>query len=562
MPASKRKAKKITIEPKKSSNAGQHICSFFIICSFSAVFLLHLLSIVYLPFLHHDVAGYLTAGQMLVGGARPYVDIIDTNFPMIMYISAIPAWISSLTHAPLATAGIVFFFCTVLFTMLFFVKILKIAFPELAWQQLLFVCTAWLYSSCFTYWFFNFGQREQLIFLFLAPFFVLRHARYAQVRVPLYLSTLIALIAFCGVAIKPFYILPILAVELLHALAYRRFLKPLLSPETRAFVFAGIVYLAHFYFFAGMSAFYDYWLGFMMRGYIRGTAYAIGAESSMQLLQQKHFIYAYCGVAAVLSLLILYNRRSLFLLATCFGWFACVTVGFFIGQKKGWPYHLLPFYCSCYMGGALLCLACRKSFDKIKGAYMPVLAAAAVIMVLSACPMPFMVLRAALVNAPFHFEKNELVKTIESLTGPDDGVLFLDTATRPGFPALTYAGRKLGGRFLTTFPLAFFFKDSDDYVPKKELREDEAKFYGMLEKDIDVFRPKLIFVRTGQLLATDDYFRLHEYLSRRGFLKKIFSSYTYMGLFEGTKFVEDARFAESPKFELWRYTGNDATKQN
>ena len=64
-----------------------------------------------------------------------------------------------------------------------------------------------------------------------------------------------------------------------------------------------------------------------------------------------------------------------------------------------------------------------------------------------------------------------------------------------------------------------------------------------MEEDIDAFRPKLIFVNTDMLQATDAYFRLPEYLSRKGFMKKISSSYLFIGL------------VGNPKFEVWRYKG-------
>jgi hypothetical protein len=142
-----------------------------------------------------------------------------------------------------------------------FWKYLKITFRELTQQQIQFVYIVWLYYSFFIYSGPNFGQREQLIFQCIAPFLILRHARYLQARIPLYLSIPIALAAFCGVAIKPFYILPILAIEILQALVNRRSFKPLISPETGVFVLAGILYLTHFYFF-------QVWLLFMTTGWV------------------------------------------------------------------------------------------------------------------------------------------------------------------------------------------------------------------------------------------------------------------------------------------------------
>jgi hypothetical protein len=105
---------------------------------------------------------------------------------------------------------------------------------------------------------------------------------------------------------------------------------------------------------------------------------------------------------------------------------------------------------------------------------------------------------------------------IESLTEPSDKVVFLNPYIRPGFPALTYTGRMPGIRFLTTFPRAWIFKHSSDYIPGKQWIDDEAIFYEMLEKDVTELKLKLIFIATNDdLQGTASYFKITEYLKKR-----------------------------------------------
>lgn len=107
-----------------------------ILCSVICLFGFHGAAIVYAPYLNLDVAYFLSAGQMLLSGARPYVEIVDPNLPMIIYLSAIPAAFSRLTHVPLTIAGILFMFFLIILTMLLFGKMLKIVIPQITRHSL------------------------------------------------------------------------------------------------------------------------------------------------------------------------------------------------------------------------------------------------------------------------------------------------------------------------------------------------------------------------------------------------------------------------------------------
>ena len=509
------------------------------------IVLLTFFTIIYNPVLHHDVAQYLTAGQMFIGGAWPYVDIIDTNLPMIIYINAIPAAFSKLTHVPLVVAGILLFYVLTIITMLILGKILRVSFPELTRQKIQFIYIVWLFIALFSYRIKVFGQREQLIFLFLAPFLALRNARYMEVKIPLLLSITTTFFAFCAVAIKPFYILPVLIIEAIQMGVHRCFLKPFIFVETLMFFSLSLLYMVHFYFFPGMSSFYDYWLIFMIRGY---KAYEVGVNRIIIDLLYNPSIYMFCFLAFFLCFIYLYKKNSLFLLSSCFGWFACCTLVLFLWQAKGWPYQLLPFYYSTIIGIALAFIATPKPFVKELFLCSIIFTGASFLIMFDFNSRVFTLQDRTLRVSQILIPKNKLTNMIESLTTPNDRVLFLSTSVDPGFPALTYTERMPGSRFLIMFPIAFFFKHSINYVPEKSMRDDEVMFYEMLKKDVTTLKPKLVFITIrDNLQVTPSYFKITEYLKKRGFYINILSAYHNIGQLN----CEDGEI-----FEVWLYNEN------
>ena len=502
----------------------QKVAPPLIIVSTLSIFVLHVLALVYVPYLNHDVAFFLTAGQMLIEGSWPYVDIIDVNLPMIIYLSAIPAAYAHLTHASLAVAGSMFLFLLVIITMLLFGKMLNIIIPTLTHHQIYFMYVVWLMCSLWVYHHGDFGQREQLIFLFLAPFVLLRYTRYTQVRAPLYLEITISSLAFCGIAMKPFYLLPILIIEVIYIVIYRHLPVPFFSIETLLWLCFGLVYLTHFYMIPGMSSFYDYWLGILLRGY-----HTYSTHEKMALLQEllnRRFMHVYLLSAILLCFLVFYKKNSLLLLSACYGWFACCSLVLYIWQAKSWSYQMIPFFCGIFVGGGLFFLGLQKHLTSKSWVAMPMLALITMSTVALSFPIPFALLSASLQLPPFDFPRNATVEAIEHLTTPEDRVLFLSLIPNNVFPALTYTGRKFAGRFLCAFPLAFFFRYSSDYTPGEQWKEDEARFYEMLKEDVHMLQPRMIFIDTRKLGLS---FEISEYLRRKGFFTLFSSSYRHIG---------------------------------
>src|SRR4026208_1489173 len=106
-----------------------------------------LLTILYNAYLDYDVANYLTIGQMLEQGDIPFVNIIDTNPPTIMYISLIPALAASITGTSLLASALLFFYLLVLASGLLLIVCLKASQPDLGIPQAGFWFTIWIMMS-------------------------------------------------------------------------------------------------------------------------------------------------------------------------------------------------------------------------------------------------------------------------------------------------------------------------------------------------------------------------------------------------------------------------------
>lgn len=471
--------------------------------------------VVYEPYLNHDVAQYLTAAQMLVDGAVPYVDFVDTNPPMIVYLSALPALWASLTGMRLATAGLLFFVAIVFATGGLFALLLRRIEPDLERWELGFVGSAWIGAALWVYRSGEFGQRDQILALTVAPFLLLRHARYRTLPVPVAWAVASAVAASLGLALKPHLLAGVAVFEIAHLLRFRH-MRQLRAPELWICSALALAYALHFLLVPGMSAFYAHWLGFVARGY---DAYGVGAAAVLALMLRSPLIWIHTVLALSLLALLPWRRSSLCFLATGFGAFALVGMALFAFQGKAWLYHVIPFELANLLGATLALLAARRAFPRVQPW---VLAGLCIVGLGIAHPAPLRLASRAASAPAFSFADNPLTRAIERWSGPNEAVLFLDTSVVPAFPALTYTGRPAGGRFLCTWPLAFFFHDSSGYAPRPQWERDEEEFYRGLLEDVETRRPRLIFVSTLQpAQATAPYFRISEYLRRRGFFDAI-----------------------------------------
>lgn len=474
-----------------------------------------ILLIAFPPRLNHDVAQYLSAGWLVVEGARPFVEVVDTNPPMILYLSAVPAAVASWTGWSLARCGVVFL-----------ATLFGAAFAALAWAlpgsveredraaALVGIGGAWLWLSVGTYLapsMPQFGQRDALIGAFVIPFVVLRHARYDGGAPSERLGgTLVGALALVAAGMKPQFLVVLAVVEAMLALHARR-LRAVLAPETLAFVGAGALYAAHFLVVPGMSAFYTRWLGVIRHGY---GAYDATWARVLETLTEAPVFGFHIGGAACASLVLAVvgwrSRSALLRCAGTLGVLGVLTAVAYVVQFKAWAYQALPLQFATVTS---LGFVAAYGVRAVRVQTGPVVAqAASAVLVLG-----LLAQAAGPVPPP---PSRVLTETIRQQSGPDDRVLVVSPRVRSAFPALTYAERRPAGPFLTTFPLAFVYHDAAGYAPPPEWASEETALYASLVATVRDDRPRLILVnaRPGPH-GTPDGFRVDAYLRRRGFFR-------------------------------------------
>ncbi len=476
--------------------------------------------------LNHDAAMYLQSGQLLLEGKLPYVDFIDLNPPLIMYLSAISAALAR--HLPwhVITTFLLSVWLFAVISTLCFRRILLEAFDpgEVVYAEMLSVAYAWFSLQLLLNLFF--GQREHLFVLAYMPFFALRFSRW-QGR-PLIWRRALAWGALAGVlvSLKPYFLLVAAAPEFVWLCTHRK-IRPLVAPEALAFVVAGLGYAVHFLFLLPpvRAAFLFRWLPFVAKGYA-----AMNLPYTVVFLNPAFWI----ACALLLAALLRPPRGSgrapqLAAPLTAMGLAAALS---YVLQHKGWTYHLTPAL-AAILGILALWLAPRHIFQRL-GSFVSARNALATTFVLLGLWALNLGTQA---NAPRF--RDRLVKdpgvprAIAELSREGDPILVI-SRLEVVYPTLLQLNRRPGSRYLWSFPLPMLYEDAvyrDGQFPYRgalTATPDENRFLDELAEDIRRLRPKLIFLDDKRLVfllhdpqnfwPRPKRFSVNDYLAQNGFL--------------------------------------------
>jgi hypothetical protein len=499
------------------------------------IVVVHLVYLIWTPYLNHDTAAYVSAAQMLLRGARPGVEIVDTNPPMVIYLSALPVMVAGWLHVSAPAAALLFFAAMMALGGVLFVRALRIVMPIEQWTSDL-VLALWFLWSLRIYWSVgplqpagDFGQRDPLVFACLAPFVVVRYARYLDARVPKRLAWLTAAGAAIAIAMKPFFLLPIAGCEFLFAFSFGR-VRPILYTIEWWVVLGGeVLYAAHVFVVPGMSELVTRWMPQTARGY---SAYAVPLRLVWGRLTHDPHSHLWGAGLLLLCTHPFWKQSRESKLAVAFGWFGALSVVIFVAQAKGWPYQKWPYYGAVMMGTAVLLIDAFRDNESGRARLAAIACACGAILALAVPEnlWPVAPLATRLAGRPFSFERSGVAQVIESLSAPGDRVLTLSTRVQDSYPALTYTGRLPASRFVTcAFPVAFYFAGSRDYEVAAGWRQEEAWFYSALVDDVRTSAPRIALVQDAVGQALPAYFRMAEYLRRRGFFDTALARFTPVG---------------------------------
>src|SRR6266568_7834 len=281
--------------------------------------------------LNTDAAWMLVEARRLLGGERLYVDMMETNPPLIVWLSTLPALLTTLGGwsdqwvVGLATASLLG-----LATLL----ALRVMAREPAaprWVGLLLLAAFLVTTTVFCTW--DVGQREQIAAIITFPYLLLAAQESMGERSSTALAAGCGAMAAVGFAIKPFFLCAFAAIELvlLAAGGWRRTFSRVAFWAVAGFQLA--------YFLAILVATPEYLARIVPAVLATYGAYGNGIRAV--ITTSRFWLAAFVGILALIASAIpapplarAYSRVSG---AATLGWLAG-----YASQGKGWHYHFIP----------------------------------------------------------------------------------------------------------------------------------------------------------------------------------------------------------------------------
>lgn len=272
-----------------------------------------------------DVAWQLWIAGRMHDAADLYRDIIETNPPLWFWMARPIERLSALLHLRIEAVLIVAIGVAVAFSLAATARLITHIEPGrrtllLAYAAIALAAMPWMHV----------GQREQIVMIGAVPYAALMAARRESRAIPALLAAAIGAGAALGFALKHYFLLVPILLELWLLAGQTRRWRPV-RPETAALVTVGAAYATAILLFER-----DFLLNIVP---LLSQAYGSFAAPSLRYLFGP---FALAGFA-LLSVVILHAR---FLKQAPFASAALVAalgfaMAYFI-QFKGWPYHTIP----------------------------------------------------------------------------------------------------------------------------------------------------------------------------------------------------------------------------
>jgi hypothetical protein len=435
--------------------------------------------------MNHDVAYYVNAAERLLNGARLYRDLIDVNVPTIYAVMAVPVWLSRrLGIAPTLGFNVFVLLLAAVSTWAVY-RAARRVIPDSGILPDIFAGV--LLIGFLVMPGFDFGQREHLAAMALAPYAVCR-AGVIPYRPGIGFRAVVGIAAGIGMALKPHLGLVVLGMEL--ALVLRRgwrSWRPGLETVLLAFT-AGVCAAATVLFFP------EY------RQQIVPLARAVYGGFETPFWQIVAWGQAEWLVAAAIALVLSasLDRRIGDLTAILVGGAAGAYAGF-LQQSKGWHYQLLPTLIFS-MSAFVLAFAGRVLRGAKSGRSSPSLVATAAIL----AGLGLAVTVYSLIDDYNSDAKRRefFASTIRVVRQYAEGgpALFISADVDYTFPGVNYAGATYPYRWHHLLPMPGLYRsfvpgpDGRLFRTPEEMNTIERNFFDSFIDDVLQFPPRIVLV--------------------------------------------------------------------
>ena len=418
-----------------------------------------------------DTAWDIDIAKKLLNNGNYHHDFFDLNPPLIIYLlTPVLAFQSLFNLSSQVSLDLYIFLLSIISLFLCHIELKKIYTPaKQAFIQIYILVLACIYLLLPLT---DFGEREHLLVMFAMPYILLCTRRLTGHQIPRIEAITIGIFAGIGFAIKPYFILVPLLIEL-HSLYFTRKLFFCIRPE---FIIVLAIYTSHF----------------ILTFFIHSDYFSIVAPTAIQFYYGGFTdawsivlvnINTYFLILATLVFIFI-SRKNIFnnINSVIFTAFIAYILIYLI-QHSDWKYHILPAFS---LGILLIFLALTEIWPEIQLASKT----KQCLLALFACTTLSMPLT-LLIN--YYYLGVEIKKHTVVLThflqehAKNKSVLFIDASPREFYPAINASSVKNASRFLHMFWLPCIAKH-----PGSTFTLEESLNQLMIE-DIEQNKPDYIF---------------------------------------------------------------------
>lgn len=458
--------------------------------------LLTVVNLIFLP-LHPDTGWVFYVVNGLLDGKILYADILDTNPPLVYYLTLPSVWLARTIKWPAMVCFYSYIFFVMALAMGLCHRILKNnvgTFP-LPVRQTLLLVLLFLFTIEIRLFF---GKHEHVMLMLVIPYIFA--AAGQAVGKPLHWPSgfLVGILAGIGFMTKPFYLLPWLMIELYLFFVHKQ-RQRWRSPENAGIFLAVLLYGLYL----GLDGRFLRYIPTLLEAYTNIKRPFIGVL----------FRHLYIGVAAIIAVQIVKPQtpadrvlRQILLI---------VTVGFFAAglyQQKNWYNHFYPAKAGAVL---LITFVILRAAAKKPLAWQQGIALALTFLLFFQAVPPVVAganrlsttLQTDLVSGPnpfkavglFHtlsFKPDfaEIVGLVEQHTEAQDYIVQFGSTPYPAFPLVNYTHTRWSLPFTDLWPLTGLYRGRQSFRTIPEMDETEKYLMEAAVSEMVAHPPKLVLV--------------------------------------------------------------------
>jgi hypothetical protein len=436
-----------------------------------------------------DVSWLLYMAEQILAGATPYVDVVEVNPPLIVWLNLpIAALGNALGVPPVLVYRLVVFGCAGLSLLLCARTLRRLLGTE--WKVFGRVILLVLVFVELPLARADFGEREHLLVLVVVPYVLAVFGRVRGVALPAMEMVLVGLLAGIGVALKPYFVALPLALECFLALRQRS-ARVWLRPEPLAMLTLGAGYLAAVVMLVPQYLDLTSMMGRLYAGYLRGPLWLTGILGEGAAL---------CLFALLAFAVLRRGARHPALWAVLAVAVAALFASALV-QGKGWRYHFYPSMCFGVLLLGVMWWDSRRPLLRLVEQVYAAACAAAVATLLIVTAVECLRQTANSSDPRYDADPNyaELRRLIRR-EAPGGSVLVLSSNMASSFPLVPTSGARWASRFPSVWLLPALYMDelrSEEpltFRPRAAMGVAERYLNDAVGEDLARFRPDLLVV--------------------------------------------------------------------